>query len=187
MRSTRHSRTRARRAAALSVGDVAVGLAPFHLERRVLLSTIQWTNRLFGDNFSAFGADETTARAIADRAIGDWERVITDFNYDGGDHPFEVEILADPGSNETTIAGIDPDGKPTAAFITLNPDGVGGNPWYFDSTIGTSAVPDDSEFVNFVTPFVAARNGNGDFRNDFRFFLRAADREKGRSCKEQAP
>jgi hypothetical protein len=50
------------------------------LERRTLLSTITWTNRAAGDNFAQYGANAAVARAIVERALDDWERVVTDFN-----------------------------------------------------------------------------------------------------------
>src|SRR5262249_43538479 len=65
------------------------------LEARRLLSNIVWTNRggtgSDTDNFAAtYGTNATAARAIVDRAIDDWQKVIVDFNYQafgGADQP----------------------------------------------------------------------------------------------------
>src|SRR5437867_5887419 len=53
------------------------------LEKRVLLSTITWTNRgLASDNFtSTFGVNAAAARNVVDAVIAAYTRVITSFNY----------------------------------------------------------------------------------------------------------
>jgi hypothetical protein len=132
------------------------------------LSTINWTNRLFGDEFSTYyGADETTARAIVDRAIEDWERVVVDFNYAGGGNSFDLEITADPGTAGVAFIpadAVDASGKPTRARINLDDNGGGGGlpDWYFDPDIGDADVPDDSDFTDVLSRFAAGGADNGD-------------------------
>ncbi len=137
------------------------------LEDRRVLSTIVWDNRVVGDNFAAYGANTAVARQIVDRAIDDWERVIVNFNYANGTNTFHMDITADTGAcGSSSTATVDPLGKPTSSNIEMHPSGCGGNPWYFDPLIGTGALPDDSEFDEFITPFAARRPGN-DNRIDF--------------------
>ena len=134
------------------------------LEDRRMLSTIVWDNRLFGDNLAVYGANEVVARQIVDRALGDWEEVIADFNYADGTNTFHVDISVDVqagpcGSSLTT--DVDNLGKPRSANIRMHPTGCGGNSWYFDPVAGTSDLPDDSEFSDFHGPFSASRNNPG--------------------------
>lgn len=128
------------------------------LEDRMVLSTIVWTNRgtpsSDTDGFTAaFGANATLARAIVDRAINDWEEVIIDFNYAGGGNSYSLNISASdlgPGSRGSTGGiGIDAQGKPTSATITLDDDG-GGAGWFFDGT-----PMDDAEFTTLLTTYTA--------------------------------
>jgi len=134
------------------------------------LSTINWTNRVVSDNFGIYGGNAATARAIVDRAIADWERVIVNFNYAGGGNTYNVNISAAPisgrgaASIQTQNAG-----KPTSANITLDDNG-GGEGWYFDPVIGTSTVPDDGEFTNVLTPFHATFTGAGAASDDDDFY-----------------
>ena len=124
------------------------------LEPRTLLSTINWVNRLFDDDFSVYGANETVVRGIIDRTIGDWERVISNFNFSDHTNTYNLTVRAQsgpPGAGSATM--IDNDGKPHGGTLTLDDFGGGGQPWYFDSTPGTSMVPDDAEFDLLVSPF----------------------------------
>lgn len=137
------------------------------LEDRRVLSTISWDNRLFGDDFSVYGENEVVARQIVDRAIGDWERVITDFNFAGGGNTFHVNITAENGfCGSALTTDVDVLGKPTQANIKMEDSGCGGESWYFDPVIGNSDLPDDSDFSQFITPFSARRSG-GDSRIDY--------------------
>ena len=134
--------------------DSAIRFACEPLEQRVLLATINWVNRVASDNFSVYGADTNLARSIVDRAIGDWERVITNFNYSGGSNTFNLTLTAQSGfPGSTNITDVDAQGKPRAASVKLDDFGGGGQPWYFDPTPGTTTVPDDAEFDDFVAPF----------------------------------
>jgi len=56
------------------------------LEERRLLAIV-WDNEIIANGFDTYGDDEIYARALVNRAIDDWERVITDFNYDGDSNP----------------------------------------------------------------------------------------------------
>lgn len=128
---------------------------------------IVWVNRLFGDDFSIYGANETLARSIVDRAIADWERVISDFNYGGGSNTFNLTLRAEDGfPGQSFITDVDGNGKPRAALVKLDDFGGGGQPWYFDPVPGTSSVPDDGEFDIFVAPF----NNDGGPQNGLDFY-----------------
>ena len=137
------------------------------LEGRTLLSTIVWTNRVVSDNFAIYGANAGTARAIVDRAIDDWERVIVNFNYAGGGNTYNVDISAGAISGRGVTQNITRNDaiqkKPTSADITMDDNGGGGG-WYFDPVIGTSTVPDDGEFNTNLSPFEGDAGGVG---NDF--------------------
>jgi uncharacterized Zn-binding protein involved in type VI secretion len=133
------------------------------LESRRVLAQIVWDNFAESDNFSIYGANENVARAITIRAITDWARVITDFNYDSGGNTFHLEIIAGGagGCGSALTTGVEvSSGKPTHAEVRMHTVGCGGTPWYFDPTIGTTALPDDSEFTELITPFAARRPGN---------------------------
>jgi hypothetical protein len=115
---------------------------------------IVWVNRLFGDSFSVYGANETLARSIVDRAIADWERVLVNFNYNDGTNTFNLTLRAESGfPGSSSISDVDAQGKPRAATVRLDDFGGGGQPWYFDPVPGTSTVPDDSEFDLLLSPF----------------------------------
>jgi hypothetical protein len=142
------------------------------LEWRTLLSTIVWTNRAVSDGFAIFGTNEARARAIADRAIDDWERVIVNFNQQGGGNTFNVQIDASllggntrsVTNNVETLAG-----KPVSADVTLDDNG-GGTGWYFDPAIGTANLPDDWEFVNLTNRFHASFTGSAGAADDHDFY-----------------
>jgi hypothetical protein len=150
------------------------------LEQRKLLSTINWINKGTGggggdtDDFnSLYGASATTARNIVQRAIDDWERVITNFNGTGGRNTYDLTIDAQalgPGGRGSTGSIVyDASNKPQSATIQLDDNG-GGEGWYFDPVIGTATVPDDGEFVNLVTPFMATFTGAGGASDDDDFY-----------------
>ena len=129
---------------------------------------IVWVNRLFGDNFaSQYGTNEVIARTLVDRAIADWERVIHNFNYASG-VTFNLTLLADPGfPGVGFITNVeDGTGKPDAGEVHLDNDG-GGIGWYFDPTPGTSIVPDDSEFEDFI----ARHKGDDGPADDLDFYM----------------
>jgi hypothetical protein len=135
------------------------------LETRRMLSVVNWVNKGTGagagdtDDFNAiFGADATIARVIVQRAVDDWERVITDFKGFAGRNTFDLTVSADAmaagtAANTGSIV-YDPMTKPESATVTLDDDGGGVN-WYFDTLIGTATNPDDSDFTTFLTPWAA--------------------------------
>jgi hypothetical protein len=135
------------------------------LEVRRLLSTINWVNKGTGagagdtDDFNAmFGVNATAARNIVQRAIGDWERVISDFNGFAGRNTFDLTVDADAMAAGTAASTgsivYDPNLKPESATVTLDDD-AGGVGWYFDPVPGTGTNPDDSDFTTFITPWAA--------------------------------
>ena len=141
------------------------------LESRIVLSSITWTNRGADGFDAAFGADAAEARAIVDAAIDSWEAVIRDFNYanvgDAGYAPLantydlglsarnlNVDAASAGRRASTSISGIDQDGKPYQAAITLDNDAAG-HGWYFDPTPA-----DHAEFTNLVTRFSANMPGS---------------------------
>jgi hypothetical protein len=134
------------------------------LERRFLLSTINWTNRGTTDNFAIYGGNANLARTIVDRAIDDWERVIVNFNYAGGGNTYNLQVFAGAiGGRGVTQNVTNNQGKPNSARITMDDNGGGGG-WYFDPVLGTSAIPDDSEYTGWINPFAAdALVGANDF------------------------
>src|SRR4051794_25192649 len=135
------------------------------LEKRVLFSAINWTNKgtalVDSDGFNAnYGANATLARNIVQRAIDDWERVIPNFNGFGGRNTFSLDLSAGPLGAGTfaSTSGITFDlaFKPDSADITLD-DNAAGDGWYFDATPGSATLPEDSDFTSFVSPFAADR------------------------------
>jgi hypothetical protein len=145
------------------------------LENRWLPSTILWTNEGTStndsDNFNAtYGTNAAAARLIVETAISRWATIIENFNYnhvgDSGYAPtantyslsISAKDLGDGGRGVTNITGVDKDGKPYAASISLDDDG-GGPGWYFDATPATSG-----EFTSLVTRYTASFNGSS---NDF--------------------
>lgn len=140
------------------------------LEHRVLLSDIEWTNRGSAgddsDDFAAeYGLSATLARTIVDRAIADWERVIANFNRDGH-NDFSLHIEAKPLSGTylglTSAIHQTAEGLPYSANIDMDDNGAGGG-WYFDPSIGTSTIPDDSEFDTLGNRFAASGASDCDF------------------------
>ncbi len=57
------------------------------LEDRRLLA-IMWANEIGTNGFNIYGNDEVYARALVNRAIDDWDRVITDFKEKRGHSTF---------------------------------------------------------------------------------------------------
>jgi hypothetical protein len=135
------------------------------LEQRVLLSTINWVNKgsssSNSDSFnSTYGINATLARAIVQRAIDDWERIILNFNRSSGTNTYNVTInaadLGGTGRGRTNNFTWDAQGKPLSCTITLDDTGGdGGGGWYFDPEPGLSNEPDDSEFTFVDNPFQA--------------------------------
>ncbi len=142
------------------------------LEEKRLLAIV-WANELdvngnfdINNGFQAqFGNDTAIAREIVNRAIDDWERVITGFNYaeDNDGNPnnnlndeFQLDVLAaDLGGG--TRGQVDPanstfniDSSPTAGTVSLD-DNAGGAGWFFDST-----PLDDAEFTSIADSFSAS-------------------------------
>ena len=117
------------------------------LEDKRLLAIV-WANE-FGTtaagndpNFGVFNTNEVVARTIVNRAIDDWEGVITDFNYDNDNNPNTVNLLNDTyslnisagpiaGRGATGINTFAPNGnagtgnRPASATITLDDNGGG--------------------------------------------------------------
>lgn len=128
------------------------------LETRTLFSNINWVNE-GNDGFIFFGANQNVAREIVNKAIGDWERVIVDFNYDDTgsnlNNTFNLTINAASmgfgarGSTSNTGRDDSTDRKPTSATVTLDDDG-GGLGWYFDPNIF-----DDGEYTKPINLFAA--------------------------------
>jgi hypothetical protein len=134
------------------------------LERRVLLSTINWSNRGTTDNFAIYGNNANLARTIVDRAIDDWERVIVNFNYAGGGNTYNLQVFAGAITGRGVTQNVtNNQGKPNGARITMDDNGAGGG-WYFDPALGTSAVPDDSEYNGWINAFAGdSLTGGNDF------------------------
>ncbi len=100
----------------------------------------------------------------------DWQRVIDNFNYDGGGNTFSVTVTAADqggggrGVTNNILRNNATQKKPIAADIQMDDDG-GGSGWYFDPVPWLSALsPDDGEFTTLLTPFTA---DNGTMGNDF--------------------
>ena len=102
-----------------------------------------------------------------DRAIADWERVIVNFNYAGGGNTYNLTVnaaaISGRGSTGSITRNDAVEKKPTSAIVTIDDNAQGGG-WYFDANVGTSTVPDDSEFTTLLTPFTAQ---NAVTDNDF--------------------
>ena len=119
-------------------GPILVSLGLFQKGLHAVHVGTLRVNRVVSDNFAvAYGANAATARTIVDRALDDWERVITNFNFSGGGNTFNVSISSSdlgPGTRGST-GGLVYDAlqKPTSASITMDDNG-GGTGWYFDST-----------------------------------------------------
>lgn len=134
------------------------------LERRMLLSTFTWTNRGSDSFATRYGANAELARTIVDRALLDWGRMIVNFNRMSGNNNFNLTVNATvfSGTTRGSTGGIttDAQGKPLSAGISLDDNG-GGAGWFFDPTPGTVTLPDDSEFDQFVNPFMARSSTQG--------------------------
>jgi Concanavalin A-like lectin/glucanases superfamily len=176
------SRTRIgkRRSQSHHRSDAQLGLE--QLERRLLLSTINWTNRgtsqVDSDLFGAtYGAAAETARAIVTQAINDWSRAIDNFNYNNPGQPgyafqantFNLSVFATElggrtrGSAPFNMMRLDPDGKPFQATVFMDNDG-GGSGWYFDP------VPDNAEFTTLASRYQSAFTGPGSQVDDDDFY-----------------
>jgi hypothetical protein len=98
------------------------------------LAQIIWDNFLAGSNFEVYGANESIARSIAIRAITDWSRVISDFNYDSGGNTFHLELTVGGAAGcggSASITGVEASSrKPTHAETRLHSVGCG-NGFYF--------------------------------------------------------
>ncbi len=133
------------------------------LEGRRLLAIV-WANEFGVNDFDIYGNDEVYARDMVNRAMDDWDRVITDFNYDGDTNPnttnslndtytltINAATLASPTTRaQTAIPNFDPNGLPTDTTITMDNDAAG-NGWFFDST-----PLDDAEFTGIANSFQAS-------------------------------
>lgn len=91
------------------------------LEDRRLLA-ILWANEATVD-FSNYGVYEPLAREAVQRAIRDWEAVITDFNYDGDNNPatnntFNLSIATSPISGRGSAATTFTNGLPTYGSVS---------------------------------------------------------------------
>jgi hypothetical protein len=127
--------------------------------RRLLAINITWANRATTDNFGIYGADAGQARTIVDRAINDWEAVITSFNRSGGSENFTLNITAAPIDGRGSTGGIGTtNGKPSSANISMDDNGDGAG-WYFDPFVGVDGIPDDGEFTTPILPFTSGDIG----------------------------
>ena len=133
--------------------------------RRLLAINITWANRATTDNFATeYGTNAAQARTIVDRAIQDWEAVITSFNRSGGTENYTLNVFAAPidGRGVANVTALT-NGKPSAATITMDDNGDGAG-WYFDPFVGVDGIPDDGEFTTPVSPFTSGDvGGNADF------------------------
>ncbi|TWT85789.1 hypothetical protein Pla123a_05960 [Posidoniimonas polymericola] len=145
-----------------STSNRSARLAIEGLEDRRLLA-IAWANAdPIANGFDAeYGAQADLATAIVRRAIGDWERSITSFNYavdddadpnNNLDDTFTLTLSAGAvsgGIGVTSSITYGADLRPHEATITIDDD-AGGDGWYFDAT-----PLDDAEFSAAVAPFEA--------------------------------
>jgi RTX calcium-binding nonapeptide repeat (4 copies) len=156
------------------------GLALERLENRLMLSTINWTNR--GDTSGAsdsrfddvFGDLAEQARLVVDTAIDHWERTIVDFNYGAGQgNTYNVTISMNATAQGSGPGGVGANGgftsqtnnKPSTGFVNMGwrsnlpptpatPNASAG--WFLDPTPA-----DSSEFQGaFSNAFVRAPTGN---------------------------
>ena len=158
------------------------------LENKRLLA-VDWINQgqigNDADNFQGqYGVDNAIiARQIVNRSISDWNRVITDQNFDNDNDPNTTPNLAltisaaDIGAGgltnitQVTTGGAGQAGwtagVPTAATIQLDNDN-GTIGWFFDSTPN-----DDIEFTAIGTPFESSfvNANNGGTNNWIDFYL----------------
>ena len=128
------------------------------LENRRLLS-INWANEFDAANQfnDTYGSNALIARQLVNRAIEDWEAIISDFNFDGDQNPltnllnntFTLNIFAaelTPGNRGVTPGEdlVFSSGRPIEATILLDDNGDGSG-WFFDQT-----PHDDAEFTAIV-------------------------------------
>src|SRR6266436_1325805 len=112
------------------------------LEDRMVLSTINWTNRgQAGDNFAAvFGANANLARSVVDTAIREWSTVIQNFHQvnHGDNKHIDVTISMNTNNNSggasTSVTSTDANGKPLTATIS-----IGTGPWFLNQNLFSSA------------------------------------------------
>jgi hypothetical protein len=155
------------------------------LEPRNLLAVV-WLNEgnaaNDSDSFKNFYGTSLAplARSIVDRAVADWNRVITNFNYveDTDSNPnnnlsntFQLTLSAanlGPGLRGTTgVTSRNIANSPTAATIQIDDNGAG-DVWFFDPTPN-----DDAEFTALVN---SGMNGDGPaFAASFFDFNASAD------------
>ena len=138
------------------------------LEDKRLLAIVWANEHDIGANdpqFNTYGLNEATARTIVNRAIDNWEAVITDFNYDGDNNPNTVNGLNDTYqltvSAGTFAGGLRAqtqfpafiNGQPISTTITMDDNGGGdvGDSWFFDTT-----PLDDVEFTGIADAFQAS-------------------------------
>lgn len=135
-----------------------------------------WANPATATFDDFYDDNAAVARLIVERAISDWNAVITDFNYaeDNDANPnndlnntFSLSVVAeelDAGTRgQVNFADVDynVDGAPTSAIVRIDDNG-GGAGWFFDST-----PPDDAEFTAIAAPFSASFiDINGQARRD---------------------
>jgi len=149
------------------------------LESRRLLAVDwlnQWTNNFA--NFYTNDDDAVIAEALVERAIDDWNRVITDQDWDNDADPdtngvFNLTVLANSITGRgltqvtsvTTAGGGRTEKVPVEATITLDDNG-GGAGWFFDAT-----PLDDVEFTGiadaFQTSFIDSTTVGQAHQNDF--------------------
>lgn len=157
------------------------------LENRTMLA-IDWINQgAIGndiDDFEVHYGQENAvlARSIVNRAIDDWNSVITDQDFDNDNdaetNDFQLEVFADDlgggGRGQANITGITDGGVgqagwdtgvPMSATVTLDDNG-GNIGWFFDET-----PLDDAEFTGiadtFQSSFVDATAMGQQHINDF--------------------
>ena len=125
---------------------------------------ITWANEFGTNGFGVYGDNEVYARALVKRAVADWDRVITDFNFDGDSDTLTTNALNDTYTltinagvlavatrrAETSIPHFDPNGLPTDTTITMDNDGAGDG-WFFDTT-----PLEDAEFTGIADEFQAS-------------------------------
>src|SRR4051812_40970119 len=98
------------------------------LEDRVVPAVV-WANRGFADdNFDvAFGAGAPAeaARKVIDAALGNWNKVVTNFNHAAGIGPPDLQETismdpSDPSFGAGTRTTIGADGKPIAGSVIIH-------------------------------------------------------------------
>lgn len=142
---------------------------------------IVWSNKGTGttdsDGFAAtYGSNAAIARTIVDRAVADWNSVITNFNYaagSGAPSSFAINISSGDlggglrgGSNYTTYVGSSTTGgeTPTGGVVGIDDNG-GGSGWFFDPTAG-----DDGEFNTNTYAFESTYAQSGAAADDADFY-----------------